>query len=90
MLLTPQNPFYVLQAAETAYTAQDIPLAMRFFLMAIDMAEDHNDDVVPRPPPKDFTLRAWYGVELVSRPSSRATTLFTNMLNPKLLPSFLP
>lgn len=80
LLLTPQNPFYVLQAAETAYTAQDIPLAMRFFLMAIDMAEDDNHAVVPRPPPKDFTLRAWYGVELVS-PSSHATTLFTNVLN---------
>lgn len=89
LLLTPQNPFYVLQAAETAYTAEDIPLALRFFLMAIDMVEDHNDDVVPRPPLNDFTLRAWYGVDLVSRPSSRATTLFTNMLNQKLLASFL-
>jgi len=38
LLLTPQNPFYVLQAAETAYTAQDIPLAMKFF------PHGHRDD----------------------------------------------
>jgi hypothetical protein len=66
LVLTPQNPFYVLQAAETAYTAQDITLAMKFFLMVIDMADDGNDDGVHPPPPKGFTLRAWYGVELVS------------------------
>ena len=65
LLLTPQNPFYVLQAAETAYTAQDIPLAMKFFLMAIEMTGDNNEDAVP-PPPTGITLRAWYGVELVS------------------------
>jgi len=40
LLLAPQNPFYVLQAAETAYTAEDIPLAIRFFLMTIDMVGD--------------------------------------------------
>ncbi len=45
LVLTPQNPFYVLQAGETAYTAQDIPLAMRFFLMVIEMTGD-DDDVV--------------------------------------------
>jgi len=78
LLLTPQNPFYVLQAAETAYTAQDIPLAMRFFLMAIDMAEDDNDDVVPRPPPNDFTLRAWYGVELSAARLEAEPTLGTS------------
>jgi len=60
--LAPQNPFYVLQAAETAYTAEDIPLAIRFFLMTIDMA---GDDEEP-PPPTGITVRAWYGVELVS------------------------
>jgi hypothetical protein len=55
----------VLQAAETAYTAQDIPLAMKFFLMAIEMTGDNNEDAAP-PPPTGITLRAWYGVELVS------------------------
>lgn len=66
MVLTPQNPFYVLQAGETAYTAQDIPLAMRYFLMAIEMAGDDHDDAAPPPPPTGITIRAWYGVELVS------------------------
>jgi len=64
LLLTPQNPFYVLQAAETAYTAQDIPLAMKFFLMAVEMTGGDNEDATP--PPTGITLRAWYGVELVS------------------------
>ncbi|KAH9000545.1 TPR-like protein [Lactarius hatsudake] len=60
LLLAPQNPFYVLQAAETAYTAEDIPLAIRFFLMTIDMIGD--DEISP--PPTGITVRAWYGVEL--------------------------
>ena len=64
-MLTPQNPFYVLQAGETAYTAQDIPLAMRFFLMVIEMTGDDNDGAV-LPAPTGITIRAWYGVELVS------------------------
>ena len=64
-MLTPQNPFYVLQAGETAYTAQDIPLAMRFFLMVIEMTGDDNDGAV-LPAPTGITTRAWYGVELVS------------------------
>ena len=64
-MLTPQNPFYVLQAGETAYTAQDIPLAMRFFLMVIEMTGDDNDGAV-LPVPAGITIRAWYGVELVS------------------------
>ena len=64
-MLTPQNPFYVLQAGETAYAAQDIPLAMRFFLMAIEMAGDDDDGAMPPPPPTGITIRAWYGVELV-------------------------
>ena len=65
LALTPQNPFYVLQAGETAYTAQDIPLAVRFFLMVIEMTGDDNDGAVPQPP-TGIAIRAWYGVELVS------------------------
>jgi len=64
LLLTPQNPFYVLQAAEVAYTAQDIPLAIRFFLMVVEMTGVDNDDTIPPPPPTGITVRAWYGVEL--------------------------
>ncbi|KAI0275710.1 hypothetical protein BGY98DRAFT_40716 [Russula aff. rugulosa BPL654] len=66
LVLTPQNPFYVLQAGETAYTAQDIPLAMRFFLMVIEMTGDDNDGAV-LPAPTGITIRAWYGVELNRR-----------------------
>jgi hypothetical protein len=64
LLLAPQNPFYVLQAAEMAYTVQDIPLAIRFFLMVIEMAADGDESA--KPPPGGITVRAWYGVELVS------------------------
>lgn len=67
LLLAPQNPFYVLQAAETAYTAQDIPLALRFFLMAIEMVDDDDGD---KPPARTgIAVRAWYGIELVNYPS---------------------
>lgn len=83
-MLTPQNPFYVLQAGETAYTAQDIPLAMRFFLRVIEMTGDDNDDAVP-PPPTGITIRAWYGVELVSLPNLRHT--IPESMRPNLLPS---
>ncbi|KAI9513505.1 TPR-like protein [Russula earlei] len=64
LLLTPQNPFYVLQAAETAYTAQDVPLAIRFFLMVVEMTGVDSDETRPPPPPTGITVRAWYGVEL--------------------------
>jgi ER membrane protein complex subunit 2 len=65
LLLAPQNPFYVLQAAETAYTAEDIPLALRFFLMTIEMVDADGDGDKP-PAPTGIAIRAWYGVELVS------------------------
>lgn len=39
LLLAPQNPFYALQFAETAYTAGDIPLALKTFLMVVDMSD---------------------------------------------------
>jgi hypothetical protein len=84
LVLTPQNPFYVLQAGETAYTARDIPLAMRFFLMVIEMTGDDNDDVVP-PPPTGITIRAWYGVELVSLLT--CATQSRSSMSPNLLPS---
>ena len=34
--------------------------------MAIEMAGDDHDDAAPPPPPTGITIRAWYGVELVS------------------------
>ncbi|THH18880.1 hypothetical protein EW146_g2175 [Bondarzewia mesenterica] len=65
LLLAPQNPFYVLQAAETAYTAGDICLAIKMFLMVVDMTDDVGDAPVKDSIPTGITVRAWYGVELV-------------------------
>ncbi|KAH9064579.1 TPR-like protein [Lactarius vividus] len=77
LLLAPQNPFYVLQAAETAYTAEDIPLAIRFFLMTIDMVGDDEES----PPPTGITIRAWYGVELSSARLEADPRLATSSLS---------
>ncbi|KXN80770.1 ER membrane protein complex subunit 2-B [Leucoagaricus sp. SymC.cos] len=67
LLLAPQNPFTFLQFAETVFTAGDIPLALKNFLIVIDM----NDSDVSAPQdqsPTGITVRAWWGVKLV-RPS---------------------
>jgi hypothetical protein len=84
LVLTPQNPFYVLQAGETAYTAQDIPLAVRFFLMVIEMTGDDKDDA-GLPPPTGITIRAWYGVEMVSVLTSPAQS--QSLMRPNIFPS---
>jgi ER membrane protein complex subunit 2 len=57
LLLAPQNPFHVLHFAETAYTANDVPLAIRYFLRAIELCDADNRGVA---------RRAWFGVRLVS------------------------
>ena len=57
MLIAPQNPFYVLQAAETAYTDGDVPLAIKFFLRTVELTEDAKGGVA---------RRAWFGVKSVS------------------------
>jgi hypothetical protein len=51
----------MLQAAETAYTADDIPLSIKMFLIVIDMTD--GDD--PKSIPTGITVRAWFGVRLV-------------------------
>ncbi|KAF8336347.1 uncharacterized protein EI90DRAFT_2864016, partial [Cantharellus anzutake] len=56
LLLVPQNPFYVLQAGETAYTARDVPLALKFFLRVVEMA-----------PTGGPSTRGWYGVKMCTR-----------------------
>lgn len=64
LLLNPQNPFHVLQAAETAYTIGDIPLAIKFYLVVIEMTDGddkHPGDSVPT----GISVRAWYGVKTV-------------------------
>jgi ER membrane protein complex subunit 2 len=84
LLLTPQNPFYVLQAAETAYTAGDIPLSIRMFLMAVDMTDADDSVALADSTPTGITVRAWYGVKLVSslpvRSIRRSSLRYTSVL----------
>jgi ER membrane protein complex subunit 2 len=62
LVLAPQNPFTFLQFAETAYTAGDVPLALKMFLVVVEMSErDQEKDQ----PPTGFTIRAWMGVKQV-------------------------
>ena len=60
LLLAPQNVFIFLQFAETAYTSRDIPLALKMFLVVIDMNDA--DDT-----PGGVSTRAWWGVTLVMK-----------------------
>jgi hypothetical protein len=62
LLLAPQNPFTALQFAETAYTAGDLPLSLKMFLVVVDMGER---DLPKDEPPIAFNIRAWLGVKLV-------------------------
>lgn len=67
LLLVPQNPFHFLQFAETAYLASDISLSLKTYLQVVDMTDDDDDDVPPIDTiPTGLTLRAWFGVKLVS------------------------
>ncbi|KAF8719201.1 hypothetical protein AX14_011335 [Amanita brunnescens Koide BX004] len=63
LLLSPQNPFTVLQFAETAFSAGDVPLALKMFLVVIDM----DDESAALEPPRGFSIRAWFGIKLCSR-----------------------
>ncbi|KAF8624675.1 hypothetical protein AX17_007006 [Amanita inopinata Kibby_2008] len=63
LLLSPQNPFTVLQFAETAYTAGDLPLALKMFLAVIDM----DDESTAQEPPRGISVRTWYGIKLCAR-----------------------
>ncbi len=66
LLLSPQNPAYFLQYAETAYLAEDVPLALKMFLQTVDMTDDDDGDLAPSDSiPIGITLRAWFGVKLV-------------------------
>ncbi|KAG6888251.1 hypothetical protein C0995_009452 [Termitomyces sp. Mi166 len=64
LILAPQNLFTALQFAETAYTAGDVPLALKMFFVVIDMGER---DVATGEPPRGIHIRAWLGVKLCSR-----------------------
>ncbi|PPQ86410.1 hypothetical protein CVT25_003532 [Psilocybe cyanescens] len=63
LLLNPQNPFTFLQFAETAYTSGDLPLALKMFLVVIDMNEVEDEDAIPL----GISVRAWWGTKLCSR-----------------------
>ncbi|RDX52550.1 TPR-like protein [Lentinus brumalis] len=68
LLLSPQNPAYFLQYAETAYLAEDVPLALKMFLQTVDMTDDDDGDLAPSDSiPIGITLRAWFGVKLCTR-----------------------
>ncbi|KAG2358250.1 TPR-like protein [Suillus spraguei] len=68
LLLTPQNPFYVLQAAETAYTSEDFYLAIKMFLTVVDMTDaDDSEQLLQESTPLGITVRAWFGVKLCAR-----------------------
>jgi len=66
-LLAPQNPFFTQHAAETAYTAGDLPLALRLFLAVVDMSDGDEADRERDAPPIGVTVRAWFGVKLCAR-----------------------
>ena len=77
LLLAPQNPFYVLEFAEIAYSSGDMPLAVKTFLMAVDMTDDEDAPITSYQ--TGITLRAWYGVKLVRRvPEMRSGKLTTS------------
>jgi len=73
LILAPQNPFYVLQFAEIAYAAEDIPLAIKMYLVAVDMTDDEDSPV--KSIPTNVTLRAWYGVKLCTNRLSKDSRL---------------
>lgn len=66
LLLAPQNPFYILQVAETAYTAGDLPFSIKMFLTVVDMTDSDDSESLVESTPLGITVRAWYGVKLVS------------------------
>jgi len=67
MLLAPQNPFYVLQAAETGYTLEDLPLAIKLFMTVVDMTTSDEEEKAEDSVPDGITLRAWFGVKQCTR-----------------------
>ncbi|KAK2460032.1 hypothetical protein APHAL10511_007955 [Amanita phalloides] len=85
LLLSPQNPFTVLQFAETAYSAGDLPLALKMFLVVIDM----DDETSATEPPRGFNIRAWYGTKLCSRRLIQSPSLGTSSASKTAVPENL-
>ncbi|TFY79795.1 hypothetical protein EWM64_g4218 [Hericium alpestre] len=90
LLLAPQNPFYVLQAAETAYTAGDIPLAIKTFLVVVDMTDSESDLPAKDAVPTGITVRAWYGVEQSARKLQKTPRLASTSASQTPAPDSLP
>ncbi|RXW23215.1 hypothetical protein EST38_g2655 [Candolleomyces aberdarensis] len=65
-LLNPQNPFTFVQFAETAYSSGDLPLALKMFLVAIEMME-RDLESPETTPPTGLAFRAWWGIKLCAR-----------------------
>ncbi|KAN0094500.1 hypothetical protein V8E55_002787 [Tylopilus felleus] len=87
LLLAPQNPFYVLQAAETAYTAGDLALAIKMFLMVVDMTDGDDSESLIESTPLGITVRAWYGVKLCTRRIAQDARLATSSASNTPLPT---
>ncbi|KAG8904611.1 hypothetical protein FRC01_008673 [Tulasnella sp. 417] len=66
MVLAPQNPFYVLQFAETAATNGQWSLALKMYLRVVEMAELPVDeqDKDEGAGGNGLARRAWVGVKL--------------------------
>jgi len=80
LLLAPQNAFTALQYAETAYSAGDIPLALKMFLIVVDMGERDVSNV-QNSPPIGINIRAWFGVKLCARHLVRNPSAATSASN---------
>ncbi|EAU84041.1 tetratricopeptide repeat domain 35 [Coprinopsis cinerea okayama7 len=83
LALNPQNPFTFVQFAETAYSAGDLPLALKMFLVAVDMIE-RDLDSPQTTPPTGLAIRAWWGVKLCSRHLLETPSLSTSPSNTKV------
>ena len=66
----------MLEFAEIAYSSGDMPLAVKTFLMAVDMTDDEESPITSYQ--TDITLRAWYGVKLVRHVSGLRGGTLTN------------
>lgn len=69
MVLAPQNPFYVLQFAQTASINEEIALALKMYLRTAEMIESDEDDGFLHDA-NEVARQAWLGVKTVSPSAS--------------------
>ena len=70
ILLQPQNPYFALRYAETAYTVGDLELAYRYFLRVLELSGKGGISK------GGVARRAALGVKLVSLPHARLAQKF--------------